>query len=419
MKFTARSIESLKDATPEQGRYEVWEDNGGGLGLRVSKTGRKTWIMLYRFDGRPRRLTLGTFGNGSEQLSLAKAHKAHADAMAELEQSRDPGDKAVTQRREARKAPTVAELADEYIERYAKPKKRSWAEDRRILDFDVLPAWKGRKAASIRRRDVIDLLDSIVDRGAGIQANRTLACVRKMFNFAVERDIVTGSPVIGIKAPASENRRDRVLNPNEVRQLLTVLMNGHGDRPEDQLSMSRGIRLALRLQLLTGQRKQEVTGAEWANFDLPGRIWTIPGEKAKNGRPHRVPLSPQALEVIEEVRALSEGNAHLFPARHGPGPITAESINRAVYRDADIIGIAKWTPHDLRRTAATLMSENGTQRLVIAKVLNHVSVDNTVTAVYDRHSYDLEKRQALEGLGRRVAAIIDGEESNVAFLAQR
>ena len=157
MKFTDKKIQNLK---PKPQRYEEWE--GNGFGVRVTPRGVRSFVYLYRFEGKARRLTLGTYPT----MTLADAHKAHAEAVKKLEQGIDPGAVTVSERRENREAPTVAALADEYLEKWAKPRKRSWREDQRILEKDVLPLWGERKAKDITRQDVIRLLDGVMDRGA-------------------------------------------------------------------------------------------------------------------------------------------------------------------------------------------------------------------------------------------------------------
>ena len=183
MRLTDRGIAALK---PKATRYEAWEDGRTGLGIRVSTVGRKSWIYMYRYGGKPRRMTLGTY----PAVGLADAHVKHAKAKADLEKGIDPGAQEVERKRTERTAETVADLVEEYLEKWARPRKRSAAEDERTLRKEVLPLWGNRKAKDIKRREVIALLDEIVNRGSPIQANRTLSVIRKMFNFGISRDIL-------------------------------------------------------------------------------------------------------------------------------------------------------------------------------------------------------------------------------------
>lgn len=394
-RFTDKSIQALK---PKAARFEVWE--GGGFGVRISPRGGKSWIFVYHFDSRPRRMTLGEY----PALGLADARVKLAEARKLLERGTDPGEREVRQKQAERTAETVAELAEAYLDKWARPRKRSAAEDERILKKDVLPAWGRRKAKDIARRDVIALLDGIVDRGSPIAANRTLAVIRRMFGWALSRDLVPATPCAAVKAPAKESRRDRVLSAEEIARLWRAL-----DDPATPIS--RPIRLALKLQLVTAQRKGEVINAEWSEFDLSEGVWTIPGAKAKNGMPHRVPLAPLARAVLAEIPKTHSG--WLFPSARGEGPVGGQSVDHAMHRNRDTLGIGEATPHDLRRTAASHMTSIGIGRLVVSKVLNHA--EPGVTAVYDRHSYDFEKRAALDAWGRRLEEIIGGrpERSNI------
>jgi integrase len=399
MKFTDKKILNLK---PRAERYEEWE--GNGFGVRVTPRGVKTFVYLYRFEGKPRRLTLGTY----PKMSLAEAHEAHAVAKKKVEKGIDPGAEAVTEREEERQAPTVATLVEEYLEKWAKPRKRSWREDQRILQRDVLPVWGQRKAREITKRDVLRLLDGIVDRGAGIMANRTLAVVRKMFNFAVGRDIVSVSPCLSVRAPAAEQQRDRVLTTDEIRALWHSL--------EGAKMMSEGTKLALKLQLATAQRKAEIVTAAWDEIDLKEKWWTIPPEKAKNKLPHRVPLSPLTLELLQAAKNITGDSPWVFPSPQTDRHITPEAVDHALRRPGlEALGFT-FVPHDLRRTAASHMTGMGISRLVVSKILNHV--ERGITAVYDRHSYDREKRQALEAWALKLKAIIEEAEINVIPLVR-
>lgn len=392
MKLTDMLLRNMK---PQAQRYLVWADHG--LGVRVSPKGRKSFVYMYRHEGKARFLTLGDY----PRMTLADAHRAHAEAMKKLEQGIDPGAVTVAERKENREAPTVADLAQEYLEKWAKPRKRSWTVDRRILGKDVLPAWGRRKANDITRRDVIRLLDGIAVRG-GIMANRTLAVIRKMFNFGLNRDIVPTSPCLAVRSPAPENRRDRVLNTEEIKTFWHDL---------DKTRITPGIRLSLKLQLVSGQRKGEVIAAEWAEIDIDEGWWTIPAEKAKNGLPHRVPLSPLALDILQDTKVLAGDSRWVFPSPRSNKPITGAAVDHALRLALETLGMKNFIPHDLRRTAASHMTGIGVSRLVVSKILNHV--ERGITAVYDRHSYDREKRAALDSWGRKLKTIIEGAETNV------
>lgn len=396
MRFTDRSVKGLK---PREDRYEVFEDGRKGLGLRISPTGGKSWIFVYRRSGKLTRITMGRY----PEMTLADAHMELTRLRGMLRKGTDPGQAERVARLEEIRAPTVAQLCELYLERYAKPLKRSWGEDQRILNKDVLPRWGHVKARDIVRRDVIALLDDIVDRGAPIQANRSLACMRKMFNFAVERSILETSPCIAVKRPGRETQRDRVLNEKEIQKFWNAL---------DGMNASLAIRCALKLQLVTAQRKGEVLGAEWPEVDLAAGWWNIPAEKAKNRLAHRVPLSRLALELLSQVPRLSE--RFVFSSRQGDRPL--RDVDHVLRRSRDAFGIAHFTPHDLRRTAASHMAGMGISRLVLSKILNHV--ETGITAVYDRHSYDGEKRVALDAWARRLEGIIHGAGSNVVPLTR-
>lgn len=227
MHFTNRGLDSLK---PKQGAYrEVFETGRKGFGIRVYPSGHKAFIHRYQFGGATRRLILGAY----PALSLADAHELHAKHRGLLSQKIDPWEVEETARAEAKtrkeaerlaheaaeREYAVTRLAEEYLERHAKANKRSWKEDQRILLGrtetratkrgrngkkpvpSVVKRWATRKAKEITRRDVIKLLDEIVDRDAPIQANRTLACVRRMFNFGLERGILDTSPVLALRLP--------------------------------------------------------------------------------------------------------------------------------------------------------------------------------------------------------------------------
>ena len=401
MKLTDRQIKALK---PLSTRFEVWEDNGKGFGVRVSPAGRKSFIYMYRFQGNSRRMTLGVY----PEMSLANAHASHATARQLLDKGQDPGTVEQDAKEESRRSPSVKRLVEEYIEKHAKPNKRSWKEDERILNKDVVSRWGKRKARDITRRDIIRLLDEIVERGASIQANRTLAAIRKMYSFAMGRGVLDASPCVAIPNPSKENRRDRVLSEDEIKTFWSKL---------DTSKMEKATALSLKFQLITAQRKGEVAGAEWRDFDFKGNWWAIPAEKSKNGFPHRVPLSPLAIKILTELKEITGKSKWLLPSPRDGQHIAETSVDHAIRTNTDHFEVSHFTPHDLRRTAASMMTASGIQRLTVSKILNHV--ESGVTAVYDRHSYDKEKRQALETWGRKLESILTGKKAKVVNLKQK
>src|SRR5437868_1820738 len=310
-RLTDRSIEALR---PNPARYEVWDEARKGFGVRVSPRGIKSFVWVYHHEGRPRRLTFGTY----PRLSLADAGVKLAEAKNLLAKGIDPGSRAVAERDAERHAETVNELVASYLDRYARIRKRSAAEDERILRKDVLPRWARRKAKDITRRDIVRLLNEIVDRGAPIQANRTLTILRRMFRFAVGQAVIEISPCDQVEAPSAENERDRALSDDEIRVFWHAL---------DTASMEPNARRILRLMLVTGQRKGEVMGLYAREIDHEKRLWVLPADRAKNGREHLVPLSSPALEILTEAPPNEAG--YLFPSGLTGKPYRGQSIDHA------------------------------------------------------------------------------------------
>ena len=409
--LTDRSLRSLINATTR--RRDVWDTLVSGFGVRLSPGGHCAFVVRYRIHGRLRRFTIGPY----PRVSLADARQTARDTLRDAQGGVDIAREKI----DARQAETFAELADEYIKHHA-AKKRSGREDIRILKgsphrkrtgkrphVPLVARWGALRVKEITRRDVRELLDEIAAR-APVMANRTLALVRKMFNFAIERDWLEANPCQMVKPPGREKQRDRVLSEDEIRRLWKAL--------DDESSVVAAL---FRLRLLTAQRGGEVQGAAWSEFDLSARWWTIPAERSKNGLAHRVPLSLQALQVLKELRLEAETTAvkadrdvsqWVFPSTRKALPHMAHA-QKAIER---VVASSKvqFRGHDLRRTAASLMVGAGVSRLVVSKILNHV--ETGVTAVYDRHSYDREKRDALEFWGRRLAAIVANKRTTAKLL---
>lgn len=409
MKFTDRAVQAIK---PTDKTFEVWETGRKGFGLRVRPTGRKSWVFLYRFQGKGRRMTLGEY----PYTTLAEAHVKHADACQILKQGADPGRLDQDAKLEIKRAPTVDDLIDRFI-KYCKEQKkiRSHEEYERNLKKDVSPIWGRIKVKEITRRDVVTLQDQIIERGALNQSRQVFKIVRRMFNYAVEEAMIDFSPCAGIKPKAKEVKKDRFLSEDEIKVFWSSLPEAY---------MSDQVRRALQLVLITGQRPGEVAGAHSSEID--GDWWTIPGERTKNKRPHRVFLSPLAKRLFGVGRT-----GYLLPSPFSAGtkdeePITPLGMAKALRRSLTgreqykgkvkepTIKLPEFTPHDLRRTAATHMGKLGFS-VIVGKILNHT--DNSVTAIYNQYDFDKEKKRALLAWSRKIEELTSSKSTGtvVAF----
>jgi integrase len=291
---------------------------------------------------------------------------------------------------------TFEVLVNDYIERRAKPFKRTWRDDEATLKRYFLPEWKHRRLNELSRRDIRDVLDLLVSRGKGTTANRVLSLIRSVFAFAVDEDYCEANPAIGIRKPAPEVRRERLLSDDEIRAIWTAL---------DTVSQLTAD--VLRFQFLTAQRIGEVMSLTWADLDLASGWWTIPAEKTKSNRAHRVPLSHLALAIVTARRAEST-SPWVFPApRSENRAVSLPTIHKGLMSVRRTTAI-EFRSHDLRRTATTLMAACEVPPYILTRVLNHA--DQGVTSRhYNRHSYDAQKRTALETLARQLHHIISGE----------
>jgi integrase len=417
---------------PANGRIEYFDASFGSLALRVTASGHKSWSLFYRAGGRLRRFTLGNY----PALKPANARRAAQGVLEKVGQGIDPlADRRAQRYARSPEQETFGALVQDYLEHYAKKNTEpsTYAETKRVLEGDDLKAWQKRPLASITRRDVIEVIDTIANR-AKVQANRTLAKLKALFNWAVEKDRIKLSPIKDMKPPNKEEARDRALSDDEIRWFWTACEAGGW--PFGPLKQ---------LELLTAQRRDEVAGMKWAEIDFQKATWSIPRPRAKNKQAHLVHLSGPALAIL---RSLSRGSGELVFTTTGKTPVSGFSrakrrfdkhmekarrialglpVNDDDYRRA--IGvpagkplpveIAPWTEHDLRRTAATGMAGLNVKPHVVDKILNHVSGKiRGVAAVYNRFEYLEERRAALDVWGRYVDNLLnlESERSNVHAL---
>jgi integrase len=377
-----------------------------GLNLLHQPSGAKSWALQYRWRGIPRKLTIGTYPT----IGLAEARRLARAALGEVAKGDDPAalkrSSQVAARADARADDDcLSAVAAAFVEKHAKRKAGSlWAgETERLLRVEILPTLGAKRIAAVKRSEIHDLLDRIVDRGSPVTANRALSVIRKLYNWALERELVAASPVDRLKKPTVEISRDRVLADDELRAVWLALE-----------SIEWPIGPWGKLLLLTAARRMEVAAMRWPEIDLAAKTWTIPRERSKNGVSHEVPLSAKAVDIIEALPHVAS-KVELVFTNDGRAPIggfarVKERIDAAIVKVNNGEPIAPWRFHDLRRTSASGMAGIGIPPHIVEAVLGHRSgTIKGVAAVYNRYSYATEKRAALETWARRIEAIVSGE----------
>jgi integrase len=394
--LTARSVENTK---PDPGRRLELPDGAlPGFYLVVQPSGAKSWAVRYRVNGRPKKFTLGPY----PRLSLGDAREHARTALRLASEGRDPSALRTAAERDAEAATKLrfGTVVAEFIERYAKPRNRTWPETERLLTKADLAPWQERDLRAITRNEILTVLDRMVERGAPIQANRLVAALRRFFGWAVERGLLEVSPMASLKPPSAEAHRDRVLSDDELRAVWLAA---------DEVGYSFGP--AVQLMILTGQRRSEVLEAEWREFDLERGLWSIPRERTKNGSGHVVPLAPPAVDLIRNLPRVGTSPRHLFTT-NGTPPFSG--VSKAIERLSALAdkhlsgdaGHAPWRLHDLRRTFATGCARLGVPLHVVEKSLNHTSgTFGGIVAVYQRHDFLDERRSAMRIWAEHITSI--------------
>ena len=389
----------LRSIKPGEKLIEYWDTRVSGLCLRISPGGVRTWTFRYRPKDSTsfKRLSLGRY----PEVGVSLARQRAQEKRVEVAGGADPQGERKAKR--AASALTFDSLADDYLERYAKPRKRSWANDALYLRAHVRPTWGPRPATRISRADAAALLDTIA-KAAPTSANRTQSILSRLFNWAVESGLLEVNPLARMPKRAKEKAKDRVLAPDEIRVLWAALDDG-------------SVAAALRFVMLTGLRPGEAAGAtiaELADFDNSVRArLEIPGSRMKGARAHVVPLAPLAQQIVRaQLDRAVEGQEHLFPSAFADkGPVARHSLSQALRRvieglpDVKAIRSPYPTPHDFRRSVATGLAALGVPREDRIAVLAHTQTD-VHAAHYDRYDRLAEKRRALEAWEAHVADIV-------------
>ncbi len=389
-KLTKRTVESIMPADQD---ILVWDEALPGFGVRVKPSGVRSYVVQYRNrkTSASKRMTLGQHG---PLMTFDQAKKQARLILADAVRGADP----VAERQAARQAPTMADLAADYLERHAIPKKRpnSVRNDRAMLQNIILPKLGRKKVVAITRRDIESIHVAMRDRP--YQANRVLALLSKMFNLAISWQWRTDNPAKGMER-YDEDKRDRYLTDDELRRLCDVL-----DRSPNQRAAN-----AIRLQLLTGARLGEVLKAEWTEIDFDRGVWTKPSHHTKRKRTQHLPLGPQALTLLSAMREASAPEPpFLFPGDAPGKPL--QEIKKFWRSTMNEAGIAHYRRHDNRHTFASHLVSGGLSLEIIGRLLGHT---NPGTTKRYAHLADDPLRAAASRFGDKIEGLRSGKEAEI------
>jgi integrase len=374
--LTDKTIQSLKP--PANGQLEIFDLAYPGLALRVGRGGAKAFVLFYNSGGKQKRETLGRW----PAVSLADARDAWRKTRELIAKGEDPSS------RDGVKSPAMLfeVVVEEWLKRdQSKNKPSSFYQVTRAVENDLLPAWRGRRVDEITKRDIIELLDKISDRGASQMASRIQAHVRRFFRWCIERDVLKVDPTTALPRVGNGKSRERVLSDDELAKIWRTAEGQFG-------TMTK-------LLMLTGARREEITQLRWS--EIEGDTITPEGARTKTGAPHIIPLSAPAKALLDGIPRLGE---FVFTT-DGRKPIAGWNRRKAVIDVAS--GVTDWRIHDLRRTVATGMQKLGIALQTVESVLGHVSGSRGgIVGVYQRHDYAAEKRSALEAWGAHVTALM-------------
>lgn len=369
-KLTTKFIEGHKPDPSK--RLDFRDELMPGLVLRISTSGTKTFCLHKRINGKMRRLTIGRF----PVMSLADARERVRQVLYEIETGRFEDRTGV----EVETKPTLGDVIPEYIEKHAKVHNRDWKRKEALLA--KFKALHGKRIDEIKRADVVRACDEI-GKFTPVSANRALAHLKHLMSWCVESGIIDASPISGMKPRAKEQPRERVLTDDELGALWAVC--GDEGYPFGD---------CMKLLMLSGQRRAEVAEMRWSELDLEKRLWTLPSQRAKNGRQHTVPITDAMLDVLRRVPRFL-GSDYVFTTT-GKSPVSGFGRVKIRLDKALPEGTEPWIIHDLRRTMSTNMAMLGVPQPVTEALLNHkTGVVSGVAAIYNVYSYANEKREAL------------------------
>jgi integrase len=363
---------------PSSGQADHFDIGYPGLALRVSYGGTRAWVFFFRLHGKLHRMSLGRY----PATTLGEARDAWRKARTLVSKGENP----IQARPVA--ADTFAAVYADWLKR-DQGKNRSVDQVRRAMDHNVLPVLGDRLITDIRRRDVIELIDAITDRGAVSVARRVHAHLHRLFRWSAGREIVEINPMTDLPKPGPAVRRERVLTDDELAKVWTAA--GGVGWPFGPIT---------KLLILTGARREEISAMRWS--EIHGDKIELSGARTKNGEPFMIPLTMPSMDIVSGLPRIGRG--HVFTTT-GESAVSGWSV--AKQRLDSHAQIPDWRIHDFRRTVATNLQKLGVGLQVIEAVLGHISGSRSgVVGIYQRHSFDTEKRAALELWAKHVEQIV-------------
>ncbi|ACK51032.1 integrase family protein [Methylocella silvestris BL2] len=378
--LTIKGIAALK---PQAKRCEVPDGHTRGLYFVVQPSGAKSWAYRFSFEGKPKKLTIGSY----PAIDLSRARSIALASATKVANGRNPAAEKKVEREKARK-PSDLDLVDvvvaQFVVKHVEPKTRpqSAKEMKRILKREILSRWSGRRLTEITRSDIRDLLEAIADR-APIMANRVFEVISSLINWSISMEMLSASPIAGLRKPSPAKRRDRILSEKELTDVWQA--SERAGWPYGSM---------IKVLILSGQRRSEVSDMTWSEIDFEERSWTLPAVRTKNGKGHIIPLSPTIIDVLLTLPRIGSESGFVFTT-NGFSPIR----NFARRKKALMMSCQSennWTLHDLRRTFATGMARLKVELPVVEKLLNHSSgTFGGVQGVYQQYDFQSEKREAM------------------------
>jgi len=403
-------IKALKP--PKSGQVDYYgADKDAGLLLRVSHTGRKTWFVRYWTFRKGKKVRAKKIIGRFPGIDLKEARITKTAIVARVDKGEDPAndDKNYIKKTSVKSVEELITIffKERETEKYRGRIRRNVKDELSMAKCHIIPVIGSYAPYTVTPDDIEKVLSKAQEACSAVRANRILALIRVIFKYALSKKYIDINPADGIKPPARENIRE--IDPpksSELKQLWQLIECGAQPDNGNPVLISKQIQLVLKLLLLTGQRSAEVSQAPIDEFDLEDKVWIISGERTKNGKPHKVPLTDTSLEIVKTAMALAKEDApdskYLFPGwtgrkgyRRGEIPIGKTAAHHALKRVTANTKLDRFRLHDFRKICATQMAELGVLMEIVSEILNH-SI-NTVTARhYARPSYLPQMRQALE-----------------------